>query len=70
MDRQARRLARLRQRKASQKSTDQAQYLGFDATQGGHLVQDEKGNTRIADPLTLGAVALNQTVQYVGGSFE
>lgn len=71
MDQQTRILQRLRQRKArKQRSSGQAKYLGYNASAGGHTVQQSDGSVRLADPLTLGAVALNQEVQFVGGSFD
>jgi hypothetical protein len=71
MDQQARILQRLRAKKARQQGpASQAIYLGYNASAGGHQVRQPNGSVRLADTLTLGAVALDQEVQFVGGSFD
>lgn len=62
-------LTRQRQRKA-QPTPERAIYSGYDADAGGHIVRSADGSVRLAESLTLGAISLNQSVQFVGGSFE
>lgn len=70
MNREARRLQRLRQRNSSSAPQDRATYQGYDAAAGGHQVKSSDGAVKLGEQISIATVGLNQAVQFVGGSFE
>lgn len=70
-DYQARLLQRLRHRQApASRKPYRAAYAGYNATAGGNVVTSQDGSVHLADSLSLEAIALDEAVQFVGGSFE
>jgi len=71
MDYSARILNRRRQRQARREASASAStYQGYNAEAGGHVVKSADGSVKLAEQLNLEAIALNEPIQFIGGSFE